>query len=306
MIGGGLAEADIRCQFPEAYGDNPVLLGGNALLDGRLVLARDGVAARALEGTVPAERYVDTVMRQAIAPATSLRRSGSAEAEQLDQLLFGEPFEVLVEADGWAFGQAKRDGYVGFVDTAALGAPGPAATHTVRALRTYGYSGPSIKTAPVGLYSMNALLAEEGRDGRFVKTAGGWFVADHLAPVDEPAVDFVAVAVQFVGTPYFWGGRTSIGLDCSGLVQQALYATGRDCPRDSDQQAAGLGIAIGPEDLRRGDLVFWRGHVSIMLNATDILHANGNRMAVTIEPLVEAIARTSASGGGEPTAYRRL
>jgi cell wall-associated NlpC family hydrolase len=187
----------------------------------------------------------------------------------------------------------------------ALGAPGAELTHTVRALRTYGFSGPSIKTAPVGLYSMNALVAAEGREGRFVKTAGGWFVEEHLAPIDQPAADFVAVAEQFAGTPYLWGGRQSLGLDCSGLVQQALYATGRDCPRDSDQQAS-LGAPVAPDQLRRGDLVFWRGHVAIMLNATDIIHANGNRMAVTTEPLAEAIARTVATGGGEPTAYRRL
>jgi cell wall-associated NlpC family hydrolase len=152
---------------------------------------------------------------------------------------------------------------------------------------------------------MNALVFAEGREGRFLKSAGGWFVEDHLAPIDQSAEDFVAVAERFVGTPYFWGGRTSVGLDCSGLVQQALYAVGQTCPRDSDQQAA-MGETVPVDELRRGDLVFWRGHVAIMINATDIVHANGNRMAVTIEPLAEAIARTSANGGGEPTAYRRL
>lgn len=273
------------------------------MLDARLILARDGVAARSLEGVVHAERYVETTLRQVMVPSASLRRGASADAEQMDQLLFGETIDVLDEADGWAFGQAKRDGYVGYVEASALGTPGPAPTHTVRVLRTYGYSGPSIKTAPIGLYSMNALLSVEAREGRFVKTAGGWFIEEHLAPIDQPAADFVAVAERFIGTPYFWGGRESLGLDCSGLVQQALYATGLACPRDTDQQAA-MGEPV--ETLRRGDLVFWRGHVAIMINDTDIIHANGNRMAVTIEPLAEAIARTSANGGGEPTAYRRL
>lgn len=275
------------------------------MLDHRLTLARNGVAARSLKGAVAAERYVDTVARQVSVPSTAIRRTASATGEQVDQVLFGERFDVLDESDGWAFGQAARDGYVGYVETAALGTPGPEPTHTVRALRTYGFSEPSMKTAPVGLYSMNALVAAEGREGRFVKTAGGWFVEEHLAPIDQPAADFVAVAEQFAGTPYLWGGRQSLGLDCSGLVQQALYATGRDCPRDSDQQAS-LGAPVAPNHLRRGDLVFWRGHVAIMLNATDIIHANGNRMAVTTEPLAEAIARTVATGGGEPTAYRRL
>lgn len=273
--------------------------------DSRLILARDGIAARSLEGVVPAERYVATTTHQLVAPFAALRRSASLDSEQLDQVLFGETFEVLQVADGWAFGQAQRDGYVGYVELAALAAPGPRPTHTVRALRTYGYAAPSIKTAPSGLYSMNALLAVEGREGRFVKTPAGWFIEDHLAPLDRPEVDFVSVAEQFVGTPYLWGGRTSLGLDCSGLVQQALYATGRACPRDSDQQAA-LGAAIAPDRLRRGDLVFWRGHVAIMLDATDIIHANGARMAVTVEPLAQAMARTRATGGREPTAYRRL
>ena len=273
------------------------------MLDHRSLLARDGTAARSLEGVVPAERYVDTTVLQVIVPSVPLRRAPAADAEQLDQLLFGELIEVLDEADGWAFGQARRDGYVGNVVAAALGAPGPAPTHMVRALRTYGFSGPSIKTVPVGLYSMNALISAEAQEGRFVKTSGGWFVADHLAPIDAPAADFVAIAERFVGTPYLWGGRESLGLDCSGLVQQALYATGRACPRDSDQQAE---MGAPTEDLQRGDLVFWRGHVAIMINATDIIHANAARMAVTIEPLDEAVARTRKSGGGEPIAYRRL
>lgn len=273
------------------------------MLDHRLTLTRDGIAARSLEGIVPAERYIDTTVRQAIVPSAALRRAPSPGAEQLDQLLFGEPFEVLDEADGWAFGQAKRDGYVGYVAAATLGAPAAAPTHTVRALRTYGFSAPSIKAAPVGLYSMNALLTAEHREGRFVKTAGGWFVEEHLVLVGQDAPDYVAVAERFVGAPYQWGGRESLGLDCSGLVQQSLYAGGRICPRDSDQQAA-MGEPV--EALQRGDLVFWRGHVAMMTSATDIIHANAFHMAVVIEPLAEAVARISSRGGGEPTGYRRI
>jgi cell wall-associated NlpC family hydrolase len=275
------------------------------LLDPRLTLARDGIAARALEGIVPAERYVDTTLRQARLPAAALRRAPSPEAEQLDQLLFGELFEVLAEADGWAFGQARRDGYVGYVASEALGAPGAAPTHTVRALRTYGFSAPSIKSAPIGLYSMNTPVAEEGREGRFIKTAGGWIVEEHLAALGDDAPDYVAVAERFVGTPYQWGGRESLGLDCSGLVQQALYAAGRASPRDSDQQAA-MGEPVEATALRRGDLVFWRGHVAMLTSPTDIVHANSTHMAVVIEPLAEAVTRTANRGGGEPTGYRRI
>ena len=271
------------------------------MLDPRLTLARDGIAARSLEGTVPAARYIDTTVRQTVVPSASLRRAPSPMAEQLDQLLFGEAFEILDEADGWAFGQATRDGYVGYVEATALGGP-TAPTHTVRALRTYAFSAPSIKAPPTGLYSMNAMIAAEGLEGRFVKTAGGWFVKEHLVPIDQAEADYVAVAERFVGTPYHWGGRESLGLDCSGLVQQAFYASGRTCPRDSDQQAA-MGKPV--ETPRRGDLVFWRGHVAIMVSASDIIHANGWHMAVAVEPLAEAVARISGLGGGEPTAFRR-
>lgn len=273
------------------------------MADPRLTLMRDGVAARSLEGLVPANRYVDTSVHQAVVPVASLRRAPSLVAEQLDQLLFGEVFEVLDTAGGWAFGQARRDGYVGYVCAAELGGVSSSPTHTVRALRTYGYCEPSIKAAPVGLYSMNVLISVEDRDGRFLKSSGGWFIEEHLAPLDQPAADFVAVAERFVGTPYYWGGRESLGLDCSGLLQQALYAAGRDCPRDSDLQAA-MGEAV--ETLRRGDLVFWRGHVAIMVSDTEIIHANAYYMAVVIEPLAEAIARTISRGGGEPTGYRRI
>ncbi|WP_127754530.1 NlpC/P60 family protein [Devosia sp. 1566] len=273
------------------------------MLDHRLTLARDGVAARSLEGIVPADRYLDTTIHQIAVACAPLRREPSPSAEQLDQVLFGELFEVLDVADGWAFGRAMRDGYVGFVAASALSGAPRTPTHKVRALRTYAFSGPSIKTAPTGLYSMNALLVAEGREGRFVQTAGGWFVEEHLAPVQEAETDPVAVAQRFVGTPYLWGGRESLGLDCSGLVQQALYACGRDCPRDTDQQVA-LGHPV--DALRRGDLVFWRGHVAMMTSDRDMIHANAFHMAVVIEPLAEAVARISSRGGGEPTAFRRL
>ena len=169
--------------------------------DPRLTLLRDGTAARSLEGMVPAERYVDTIVYQTKVPSAALRRAPSPDAEQLDQLLFGELFEVLDETDGWAFGQAKRDGYVGYVEIAALSGQTSAPTHAVRALRTYGFSAPSIKATPIGLYSMNTLVAAEGQEGRFVKTAGGWFVQEHLVPIEQAEADFVAVDERFVGAP---------------------------------------------------------------------------------------------------------
>jgi cell wall-associated NlpC family hydrolase len=270
-------------------------------VDPRLTLIRDGKAATGLEGLVPAASFIEPKLRQLTLPAAAIRREPRVDAEQLDQLLFGELFDVLEEANGWAFGQARRDGYVGFVEVAALGGPPSDTTHFVSAIRTYAFSEPNIKSAPVGLYSMNALVAVEARDGRFAKGAGtGWFVEAHLSPIGSCEADHAAVAERFIGAPYQWGGRESLGIDCSGLVQQALYACAKACPRDSDmQQALGQPTELG--SLERGDLVFWKGHVAIVTSDNEIVHANAHHMATVREPLDAAIGRA-----GEPVAFRRL
>jgi cell wall-associated NlpC family hydrolase len=261
----------------------------------------------ALEGRVAAARYVAPEPMQVVTPSCALRRSPDPAAEQMDQLLFGEQFEALTLCDGFVYGQARRDGYVGWAAREALSPVGRAPTHWVRALRTYVFPQDSIKTPPVLCLSTNALVAIETVEGRFAKLAQGGFIpADHLAALGEVERDPAAVALRYLGAPYLWGGRDSVGLDCSGLVQQALYACGLFAPRDSDMQAK-LGAAIpGIEALQRNDLVFWRGHVGLMLDAETLIHANGYHMAVVVEPLAEAVRRIDAAGGGQPTALRRL
>ncbi|UTP39223.1 C40 family peptidase [Phenylobacterium sp. LH3H17] len=272
-------------------------------LDPRVTPARGDLASRALEGVVPAKTYADPRAMTAIVPAAALRRAADPWSEQLDQVLFGEVFEVLEEAEGYAWGQARRDGYVGFVETAALAPAGPPATHRVAAIRTYAFAEPSIKSRALGPYSINSLVAVEAREGRFAKAANcGWFIEAHLAPIGMFETDPAAVAERFLGAPYLWGGRESLGVDCSGLVQQALLACGKAFPRDTDQQEA-VGEAV--EVLARGDLVFWNSHVAMMLDATRIIHANAFHMATAIEPLVQTRARYLANGVGDPTAYRR-
>ncbi|WP_332769717.1 C40 family peptidase [Phenylobacterium sp.] len=273
-------------------------------LDPRVTLARGDLASRALEGVVPAKAYADPRPMTAIVPAAALRRAADPWSEQVDQLLFGEVFEVLEEADGYAWGQARRDGYVGFVETGVLAPAGPPATHRVAAIRTYAFAEPSIKSRALGPYSINSLVAVEAREGRFAKAANsGWFIEAHLAPIGMFETDPVAVAERFLGAPYLWGGRESLGVDCSGLVQQALLACGKAFPRDTDQQEA---VGEPAETLARGDLVFWTGHVAMMLDATRIIHANAFHMATAIEPLAQTRARYLANGVGEPTAYRRV
>lgn len=275
-------------------------------IDLRITPMRDGIASRALEGIARAEVYLDPKVLNCSAPAAGIHRAPDAASEQMDQLLFGEVFEAIEEEGPWVWGQARRDGYVGFVAPEALAPLPPEPTHRIAALRTYAFAGPSIKTEAFGPYSMNALVAVEAEDGRLCKVAGaGWMAAAHLAPVGTFETDIAGVAERFLGTPYLWGGRESLGLDCSGLVQAALFACGLACPRDADQQAE-LGREIPREAFARGDLVFWNGHVAIGLDASRVVHANGHHMMVAIEPLETAIGRIEAAGVGRPTTYRRL
>lgn len=273
--------------------------------DPRITPWRDGIAARGLEGLMEAEVYLDTRTMACVAAASAIRTAPDADAEQMDQLLFGERFEVLEEEGTWRLGQALRDGYVGYVQAAELKPIKTPVTHRVAAIRTYAFAEPSIKSRAIGPYSINALVSVDAVEGRLAKVAGaGWMTASHLAPIGTVEDDWALVAEQFLGAPYLWGGRESLGLDCSGLVQQALFACGRACPRDADQQEE-MGVEIAPNDFARGDLVFWKGHVAIGLGDGQIIHANGYHMAVAIEPLAEAIARIGA-GGSQPKSYRRV
>ncbi len=273
--------------------------------DARLTLARPDLADIALQGLVAASRYARPRRMQVVVPAVAVRREPRPEAEQLDQLLLGERFDVLEIRDGHAWGQAVRDGYVGHVAFGALAPEGPPPTHRVRTVLSYGFAEPSIKSRPTGPVSLNSLVTVTAREGRLALCdAGIWLPESHLAPLGDFAEDPAEVAEAHVGAAYLWGGREGCGLDCSGLVQQALLACGRSCPRDSDLQQA-LGAPADPSTLRRGDLVFWKGHVAMMVDADRMVHANSHHMAVAVEPLEGAILRIRESGGGEPVAYRR-
>ncbi|HYD46524.1 MAG TPA: NlpC/P60 family protein [Phenylobacterium sp.] len=275
------------------------------MTDPRVLPWREDLAARSLEGAVPAERYADPTPMQVRVPAAGVRKSPDPQSEQVDQLLAGERFAVLEIAGGLAWGQVSRDGYVGYVAAEALGPLGPPPTHRLAARLSYAFARPDIKAPPAGPFSMNALMRLEDEEAGFSRTPFGWMRTSHFRPIGVFEDDPAAVAERFLGAAYRWGGREGSGLDCSGLVQQALFACGRACPRDSDLQE-GLGAPVEPAALRRNDLVFWAGHVAIMLDEARIVHANGFHMAVAVEPLAEAVARIEAAGGGRPVAYRRL
>jgi cell wall-associated NlpC family hydrolase len=269
-------------------------------LDPRTTPARPDLAARHLQGQVPAARFVDGKAREVRDESAPLRRAPSPDAPLDTEALHGERVTVYETTDeGWCWGQLDRDGYVGWLPANALAPPGPPATHTVAVMRTLAFPGPSIKLPPVAAFSLGCRLAVTRTEGTLAVTAAGYVPVRHLAPVDAREADFVAVAERFVGVPYLWGGKTSFGIDCSGLVQVALTAAGIACPRDSDMQESALGAAAPADlaNLRRGDLVFWKGHVAIVRDGATLVHANAFHMAVAIEPVAEAVGRIAANGG---------
>jgi cell wall-associated NlpC family hydrolase len=243
-------------------------------------------------------------------PTAPLRHAPSPDAPLDTEALKGERVTVFETDEGWARGQLAADGYVGFLPAGAGRRPGSAPTHKVAALRTLVFPGPSIKLPPTEALAFGCRLAVARLEPPFAVTAcGGYVPARHLASIDSTESDFVAVAERFLGAPYLWGGKTSLGLDCSGLVQIALTACGIRCPRDSHMQEDALGHRLAPSQhlsgLRRGDLVFWKGHVAIVRDPATLVHANAFHMAVVVEPIAEAIARVRASGS-EVTSVRRL
>jgi len=298
--------------------------GPRMKFDPRTTPARPDLAAQHLKGEVTAARFVAGTgleVRDAQAP---VRREPSPDALLDTEALHGERVTVYDEnGEGWCWGQLASDGYVGWIPANALRAPGPPPTHRVAALRTFVFPGRSIKAPPVDALSLGSRVAvrtpphptlprERGRVGwgdELTDLESGFCIPTrHLAPIESKEPDFVAVAERFVGVPYLWGGKTSLGIDCSGLVQIALTASGVACPRDSDMQAQALGVPLPTDDLaglRRGDLIFWKGHVAIVRDERSIVHANAFHMCVAIEPTAEALRRI-ADAGSQVASIRRI
>lgn len=278
-------------------------------LDPRLHAYRADLADARLRGRVEAARFVAGGPRTVVAASAPLKRTPRTDAGLDSEVLRGERFVVFEEGgEGWSWGQLETDGYVGYVPTDALSAEVPPSTHRVEALRTYVYPGPDMKLPPLSLLSFGGRVAcddeatTRGTPYRRLAGGEGWIVASTVEPVAAPrAGDFVAVAERFLNTAYLWGGRTSVGLDCSALVQLSLMAAGIAAPRDTDLQEQAVGALVTDEARRRGDLVFWPGHVGMMIDGEYLLHANGHHMATVIEPLATVVGRI-----GAPRTIRRL
>ena len=281
------------------------------MLDRRLHAYRPDLADANLRGKITADRYVEAETARIVVGNAALRPRPDLAVSIDTELLYGEIVDVFERSEGWAWVQARTDGYVGYLREESLSPKIGDATHMVASLRTFIYPEPDLKSPPLHLLSMNAALSlTETEEGGFgLLSEGGWIFRRHLAPLESHETDHCAVALRFVGTPYLWGGRTSLGLDCSALVQMSLMRCGINVPRDSDMQERSIGREAICEhdlsDLRRGDVVYWKGHCGIWIEPAVFIHANATDMAVAVQPLNRILKHVAEATGDENPLIRR-
>ena len=263
------------------------------MTDRRLTLANDRIADAALRGTLEAPAYAVPERAEIAVPLADLLNAPGGARDR--QLLLGDAFDVLERRDGFAFGRAAKDGYCGYLPEAAVRPP-VGVSHWVAAPASHLYDAPKVQARNLAALAFGSRVRVLGQIGAFAETPDGFVPAQHLQPLGRWFDDPVEVAGLFLGVPYLWGGNSHAGIDCSGLVQVSHLGCGRACPADSDLQRA-VGTAVGDnEPALRGDLIFWKGHVAMMVDADLMIHATGHAMAVVVEPAADAIARIAADG----------
>lgn len=278
-------------------------------LDPRMTPSRGDLAASWLRGRVEADKFVEPSRQIILAPVANLYKSPDMDQALDTQLLYGEPIDVLEVKRGWAWVQSARDSYVGYVRADHIGMlrGDTSPTHRVMNIGTFAYPAANMKNTPRHALSYGSLVKITGDENGFGELATGGFVPlQHLAPIDFYADEHVAEAFRFLGVPYLWGGRSHTGLDCSALVQLTLMACNIKCPRDSDMQETMPGKPVDRADLRSGDLVFFRGHVGIMVDENTMIHANDRAMAVSIDDLDEYIQWRGLNGKSPVKMFKRI
>lgn len=278
--------------------------------DRRLNAYRPDLADVRLKGRVEAGCFVEGKPAHVVVPVTALRPRPALDCGIDTELMLNDSVDVFDRQEGWAFVQARADNYVGYLPESALREGEADVSHHVVVPRTFVYPEAELRkphTTVLSLGSRVKVVGEgETRGTRYLLLdGGGAIIAHHLLPLGHfPTPDPVELAVRLLETPYLWGGRSAFGIDCSGLVQLCHAMTGRRAPRDSDMQRDGYGREIAPDQLRRGDLVFWKGHVGLMEDEATLLHASGHTMSVTRESYAAAVERIGYLYG-PPTLCRR-
>ena len=284
-----LVDGQIQAGEPPIYTLNDHSLVG----DKRTTPIRGDLADISLAGKLFAPHYAVPMLRTGIAPVTEIYAEAHATSMPVSALMHGEEFAVLDVAGYWAWGYCLHDNYLGYVRFAELGDDFDA-THIVSAAATLLVVAPSAKARVLARYPMGAqlLCGSPSECGNYQECENGFVPRAHLSEMGSVAASPADLAEQLIGTPYSWGGRSGDAIDCSGLVQLVFGLKGIMAPRDADMQQADF-VADLPDSamLQRGDLVFFPGHVGIMADAENIIHANGSAMAVSVEPLADATAR---------------
>jgi cell wall-associated NlpC family hydrolase len=273
-------------------------------MDPRLTPANAIVACSTLKGKIKHSNFVEGKNYQINVPSVDLL--GAPEGKRNRQLIYGSKVKYFDEADGWAFIQNVYDNYVGYVPKNTIVSK-TTKTHIVSVPLAHVFLEPNIKSKNVEMLPLAAKVSGQIVENGFLETELGWISVSQLKRKTELPKDPVEVSKLLQNAPYLWGGNTTLGIDCSGLIQISLLLCGIDCPGDSDQQMNTLGqnIDIG-SPRKKGDIIFWKGHVAWALNERQILHANAYHMATVIEEANEAIERIKKQDNNSVIAHKRL